>query len=160
MENKINKNFVTVFNNWRKDNWSGKDNDLAKFLGVSPQHVSNIKTGKRPCGEKTRIKICQKIGVDYRTLIEADILPEKKQPHRPPPEENSSNVMPFPAKIENDRLRTCIDYICKIFDSGNQKAISLIETNLAGIMAMCNEQPEREVWNEQYREIWKRRATH
>ena len=63
------KIFVQFFQKWCLENWTGSRQELADFLDMSYSHISNILNGNKGCHEKTRIKICNKIGVDYRTLI-------------------------------------------------------------------------------------------
>ena len=49
----------------------GSQTELAKLIGVSPQHISNFKHGKETCGLKKRIQIAEIAGVDrVRTIFE------------------------------------------------------------------------------------------
>ena len=144
----IHDNFITSFNNWVKLNWSGKDNELAKFLGVSPQHISNIKTGKRPCGEKTRIKICAKIGVDYRSLINCDdIYPNhEKQTSKIFEQQKPLNgktgkllVLPNENNRDHPRLKVCMENLRMIFESGHDDLIGAIDANLSAFKASVDD---------------------
>ena len=62
--------FIGFFKNWVDNNWRGTKTELAKFLDLSVGAVTNFLNGQRGGHETTRMKICNRIGVDYRTLIE------------------------------------------------------------------------------------------
>ena len=93
---------------------------LAKQLGVSQGQLSNIMAGRKTSAETWRRSVAQKIGISYDKMIgikanenpiadRADLPPEKKQPHRPPPEEKPSNVVPInacPKKAKNSPKET------------------------------------------------------
>lgn len=70
--------FIEFFRKWHAEKWQGTRSELAEYLELSYSQIANILNGYRGCHETTRIKICKKIGVDYRTIINCDIVePEK-----------------------------------------------------------------------------------
>jgi transcriptional regulator with XRE-family HTH domain len=123
MDNK--ENFRKFLVKWMADNWTGNRSAFAEFLGITRQRLSNILTGHRGASEKSRIEICNKIGVDYRSVIRVD-LGEKKY--------SKADVKSYcgaPLQSINPRLRSMQLGLQEIFESGDVAKISAIETNIA-----------------------------
>lgn len=70
---KNQKIFTDFLRGWYSKNWKQSRADFAKFLGISYSQLSNMLADnpKKGGSEETRIKICEKIGIDYRSLIQS-----------------------------------------------------------------------------------------
>lgn len=121
MEQDINDVFIDYLNNWIKLNCKDIDQqEIANRFQISPQHLSNILSKKRKCGEPTRLKICKKINVDYWSIIKPTKnnnckIIELQKPYKTPPD---------PQLVE---MHKNLD---SIFESGDIGLISAIEANL------------------------------
>lgn len=62
---------------WMDDNWKGNQSSFARYLGISKTNLSNILNGYTGTSEIKRIKICNILGVDYRSLIDVEMYPKK-----------------------------------------------------------------------------------
>lgn len=132
--------FIEFFKKWVSGNWPGNQTALAKFLGVSIGQVSNLLTGQRGGHETTRIKICNKIGVDYRSLIETSPPHPKKQsgtgkyPQNNDTVQEQNNVFQLSYRkkstLDKSRLEVMQNNLKAIYDSGDIGFISAIEANL------------------------------
>lgn len=69
---KNQKIFTDFLRGWYLKNWKKSRSDFAKFIGVSYSQLSNMLADnpKKGGSEETRIKICEKLGIDYRSLIQ------------------------------------------------------------------------------------------
>jgi len=136
MTENINEKFITALNNWVKLNWKKGAKELAEFLSISPQHLSNIMTMKRNCGENTRISICKKIGIDYRSLIDIGNnsvqVSETKNEYNG--KERRKNVIPLYEynyqSLEQTRFIKMHERLQIILESKDESAIAAIESNL------------------------------
>ncbi|WP_310601461.1 helix-turn-helix domain-containing protein [Desulfobulbus sp.] len=45
---------------------------MAKFLGISPQYISDIKNKRRTLGKKAALRISRKIGLPFQDVIFLD----------------------------------------------------------------------------------------
>ncbi len=125
---KTNEKFISVLNNWIKNNWNGDLKELACKLSISPQHLSNITSSKRGCSEDTRINICNKLGIDYRLILEneSDIISKNR------PSVTNLKIINFQEKnITTDpRLKDMQENLLEIYNHGDHSLISAIEMNL------------------------------
>jgi transcriptional regulator with XRE-family HTH domain len=120
MDNK--ENFRKFLVKWMADNWRENQSAFAEYLGITRYRLSNILTGNKGTSEEARIAICNKLGVDYRSLIQIDSG-----------EKNDSKAAP--QKPIDLRLATMQANLQAIYKSGDAIKISAIETNLASLRA-------------------------
>ena len=121
MDNK--ENFRKFLVKWMADNWMENQSAFAEFLGITRYRLSNILTGNKGTSEEARIAICNRLGVDYRSLIQIDSGGQ-----------NDSKAAPQqPLDL---RLATMQANLLAIYKSGDSAKISAIETNLASLRAV------------------------
>ena len=68
----IVQNFCNSFNKWYQESWSGTQEGLGEFLGISKGQVNNLLQGRRGADETTRRRIAAKIGIQYEKMIGLD----------------------------------------------------------------------------------------
>jgi hypothetical protein len=120
------ENFRKFLNDWMTANWRGNQTAFATFLGITRQNLSNILNGHKGASESTRIAICNKIGVDYRLILETG------DPNDP---DNKDKILPCVRPIDS-RLEAMKANLLDIYESGNLSLISAIEMNLVSLKAM------------------------
>lgn len=69
---KMSEVFRIFLSKWMKSKWNGNQSSFAVYLGIRRQRLSNILNGHGGTSEDLRIRICNKLGIDYRTLISCD----------------------------------------------------------------------------------------
>jgi transcriptional regulator with XRE-family HTH domain len=123
--------FIKFFKKWFEENWYGSRPELAKFLGISYSQLANLLNEYRGGKEETRKKICSKIGVDYRTLIDTEnILSQPDQ----------AGVYDIALRRRQSdhidpELKSMIDNLTTIYNSGNEEAINGVRAFLEAIVA-------------------------
>lgn len=69
--------FRIFLKQWMDDNWKGNQSSFARHLGIARTNLSNILNGYTGTSESKRIEICNKLGVDYRSLIDIEMYPKR-----------------------------------------------------------------------------------
>jgi transcriptional regulator with XRE-family HTH domain len=121
MDNK--EYFRTFLVRWMAENWMENQSAFAEFLGISRHRLSNILNGYKGTSEEARIAICNRLGVDYRTLIQTDSVNADK------------GQVIIPAHPVDLRLASMQANLLAIYKSGDATKISAIETNLSSLRA-------------------------
>jgi len=128
----MQENFRKFLLNWKSVNWVENQTSLAEHLGVSRQQLSNILNGHRGGSEQARMKICKKLGVDYRDLVE---LPSDGSATPPPKKPTQSNVLQFNgighlAIVTDPKTEKMHRDLDTILQSGDDELIDAIRLNL------------------------------
>ena len=125
-----NENFRKFLVKWMADNWNKRQSAFAEFLGISRSRLSNIVTGHKGTSEEARIAICNKLSVDYRSIIQIDSG-----------EKNVSNTSDkicdiTPQKPIDLRIAVLQANVLEIYKSGDSTKISVLETCIASLRLM------------------------
>ena len=143
--------FINFLKTWYSENWNKSRNDFAKFVGVSYSQISNMLSDNPKKGgcEETRIKICKKIGVDYRSLIDCndtysnheEKTPKTSEQQKPFGRTKTGKLLVLPNENNRDhpRLKVCMENLRMIFESGHDDLIGAIDANLSAFKASVDD---------------------
>lgn len=115
-----NEKFKRFLIDWKEKNWKGNQSSFAEYIGIKRQNLSNIITGKTGTSEEARLKICEKLKVDYWTIVKTQKdnkckIIELQKPYKHPSNQRYVD------------MHKKLDMIC---DFGDEGLIGAIEANL------------------------------